>query len=432
MAYSIDRLKELNPAAHYWAFFFMAIGLQLLITLEMGGNQIRVALADIILPFLAMFLYVFNKKNGIQREYVYQTPLRWFLFLTALMTFTLLNGMVFTKTLNLWAFVNKYIGWYFLCGFFWVGYQIGSLKNDEYWDIFCKSLMLLAVILGLVDWWPFLQTLRGQLETDYFRMEAWIGNPNAFGLLMAVLACIYISQASFKFLFGKKLDHLFIAILLALMIFSGSRSAWLGFCIGTVSLVLVRAFPVKLFVQSFAITIIFVLITFNMKLLEGVVTKNWVPAPLAMESDSVHSSAALVTPYVVEAYNRKTDAGINHRLAIMRSGLAMWESSPSFGIGLGSFLWSEKQKGNSAAIHMTVGWWLVEMGVLGLLAFSGFFIWVIRRLWYMQKVPAKRSVAIATWTMLFVFIGASLGMEVMYQRYLWFILGWAISLSSKT
>ncbi len=428
----MDRLKELNPAAHYWAIFFMAVGLQFLITLEIGGNQIRVALADIILPVLALFLYVFSIKNASQREYVYQTPLRWFLFITVLMTIALLNGVVFTETIYLWAFVNKYLGWFFLCGFFWAGYQIGRLKNDKYWDIFCKSLMLLAVTLGLVDYWPFLQTLRGQLATDYFRMEAWIGNPNAFGLLMAVLACIYISQASFKSLFGKKLDQLFLAILLGLMVFSGSRSAWLGFGIGVISLFFVRALPIRLFVQSVAMAIAFVLITFNISLIERWITKNWAQVPQSMQSDVVNNEPIHVTPYVVEAYQRRTDAGINHRVAIMRTGLSMWELHPFFGIGLGSFLWSEKQKGNSAAIHMTAGWWLVEMGVIGLLVFSGFFIWIIRRLWYIQTVSTKRPVAIAAWTMMFVFISASLGMEVMYQRYLWFILGWAISIPSKT
>jgi O-antigen ligase len=148
-----------------------------------------------------------------------------------------------------------------------------------------------------------------------------------------------------------------------------------------------------------------------------------------MESGTANNSPIQVTPYVVEAYQRRTDAGINHRVAIMSTGLAMWESNPLFGIGLGSFLWSEKQKGNFAAIHMTAGWWLVEMGVVGLLVFSEFFIWIIRRLWRLQKVPIKRPIALAAWTMMFVLIGASLGMEVMYQRYLWFILGWAISTS---
>ena len=432
MANSIDRLKGLNAAAYYGAVFFMAVGLQFLITLEIGGNQIRVALADIFLPLLALLLYVFNIKSVSQQEYVYQTPLRWFLFITALMTIALLNGMVFTKTLNLWAFINKYLGWFFLSGFFWAGYQMGRLKNDKYWDIFCKSLMLLAVTLGLVDWWPFLQTLRGQLATDYFRMEAWIGNPNAFGLLMAVLACIYISQASFKCLFGKKLDQLFLAILLGLMVFSGSRSAWLGFGIGVASLFFVRAFPIRLFIRSVAMAIAFVLITFNISLIEGWATKNWAQVPQSMQSDAANNAPIQVKPYVVEAYQRRTDAGINHRVAIMRTGLTMWESHPLFGIGLGSFLWSEKQKGNFAAIHMTAGWWLVEMGIVGVLVFLGFFTWIIRRLWCVQKVPTKRPVAIAAWTMMFVFIGASLGMEVMYQRYLWFILGWAISIPSKT
>lgn len=431
MIHTSDKFKELSATAHYGAIFFMAIGLQFLVTLGLGGNEIRVALADATLPFLILLLHFFNQENVDQREYIDQTSRRWFLVITGLMTMSLLNGMMFTKTLHLWAFVNKYLGWYFLCGFFWVGYQLGRLKTDEYWSIFCKTSVLLAVILGLVDWWPFLQTLRDQSATSYFRMEAWVGNPNAFGLLMAALACLYLSQVSFKFLFGRKLDQLFLAILLALVVFSGSRSAWLGFGVGVVSLFLVRAFPVKLFLRSFAIAIVFVLVTFNISSIEGWTTKNWVRAPLSMESGSANNSPIQVTPYVVEAYQRRTDAGINHRVAIMSTGLAMWESNPLFGIGLGSFLWSEKQKGNFAAIHMTAGWWLVEMGVVGLLIFSGFFIWIIRRLWRLQKVPIKRPIALAAWTMMFVLIGASLGMEVMYQRYLWFILGWAISMPKK-
>ena len=110
-----------------------------------------------------------------------------------------------------------------------------------------------------------------------------------------------------------------------------------------------------------------------------------------------------------------------------KTAIAYWMEHPVVGIGLGSYRWrsqEEKISLHSYHIHNTGIWLLTEMGLVGLLLFSGFFLVLFITL--VSKRKNADALSIGVTGVLLVMIGASAGTEILYQRYLWFLLGMAL------
>ncbi|MHA1536813.1 MAG: hypothetical protein ACTSUD_04595, partial [Alphaproteobacteria bacterium] len=125
----------------------------------------------------------------------------------------------------------------------------------------------------------------------------------------------------------------------------------------------------------------------------------------------------------------ESDRGLNYRIETGLVALGLWLHEPFFGTGLGGYSYSLTAAGKSAeVIHNTYLWILTEMGIVGFFVFAAFFLTILsalRRSWRENRNPC---LAIAALAMMLVFSGAAIGMEAMYQRHLWFILGLALAL----
>ena len=82
-------------------------------------------------------------------------------------------------------------------------------------------------------------------------------------------------------------------------------------------------------------------------------------------------------------------------------------------------------------LHASFLWVIVEMGVIGICLFSVLFINLFRRL-LKNADTHNRYITTGIAGVLLVMLGSSVGTEVLYQRYLWILLGIGFSITIQT
>lgn len=123
------------------------------------------------------------------------------------------------------------------------------------------------------------------------------------------------------------------------------------------------------------------------------------------------------------------DPGLDERIASFHEALKMWRDAPITGTGLGSY--RQRIAGGedvSGTIHNSFLWLLAETGSVGALLFAAFFWIVLRSLYRASRLPEADPLLFGVFGVLLVLAGASIGTEIMYQRYLWFLTGLALTL----
>ena len=140
----------------------LAFFLQILATLFISNSPIRISLADFMLPIIAILLFLKFRCSGL--------PLicwnvfrvwKWIFVLTIWMTISLVNGIVFTGEVNYGALINKYFGWFVLLTYFFFGGLVANCSSAKAQYLFFLFLFLVSCGIGLVDFFQYVQTLRG-------------------------------------------------------------------------------------------------------------------------------------------------------------------------------------------------------------------------------------------------------------------------------
>ncbi len=123
------------------------------------------------------------------------------------------------------------------------------------------------------------------------------------------------------------------------------------------------------------------------------------------------------------------------RLSIIADAKEMIAMNPAIGSGLGSMLLYQEQKHGKMInlIDCTALWILVEMGLIGLVLFAGFYIQSARTLCAAYKTDEDLSKAFrkSLFFILIAFTIMSLFHEIMYTRFIWFFLGLGLALPSR-
>jgi O-antigen ligase len=112
------------------------------------------------------------------------------------------------------------------------------------------------------------------------------------------------------------------------------------------------------------------------------------------------------------------------RLMIVQDAFELIRAHPLRGAGLGTALHEQKEtQGRAiAVIDNSLLWVLTEMGPLGLFGFIWVYLVMLAALYGKDKAPLSRA---AFWLLL-AFGIFSLFHEILYTRFLWFILGMAL------
>jgi O-antigen ligase len=144
---------------------------------------------------------------------------------------------------------------------------------------------------------------------------------------------------------------------------------------------------------------------------------------MELEIDSIMKS-----PYLINKENVQKNS-VQARIASAFKALEMWRGAPIIGEGLGSYRHAiEGQSDIADTIHNSFLWLLAETGLVGALLFLAFFGIVLYSLYRASRVPNADPLIAGVFGVLLVFAGASIGTEIMYQRYFWFLMGLAICL----
>ena len=118
------------------------------------------------------------------------------------------------------------------------------------------------------------------------------------------------------------------------------------------------------------------------------------------------------------------------RISILHDSLELIQSHPIRGAGLGAILEHQKTQSNIKAniLDNTPLWILTEIGPFGLFAFLWVYLAMLRALYVPKKdrdCETKQLRHVAFW-MLIIFGAFSLFHEILYTRFMWFILGMAL------
>ena len=408
----------------------LAVSLQITTTLSVGASPLRASAADALLPLglaaVGTHILISGKQgsrlsNALDQLTRWRLP--WWLLATfaALTTLVLFAGIVVgsqtTGSVSQWAVVNKLFGWGALLGYAVLGYLIAHARHAQ---LFLRTFISFALLIGTATYLAHLlqtggiSTVPVLISSDQ-RVGGLMSNPSAFGFLVAVVIVLQLADLRDQQLLPRRWHLIGIALGLALILLTGSRSAWIGLAFGVMTLAFLRNLDRRPALLSVAAAIPLIAVALTSR-----------DAINAIAPDP--ERRALV--YLVDADLTSLDhVSIEGRLDQLTHGLRLWSASPWLGIGLGAYIHDDASRGNSPPqhIHNSALWLLTETGLLGATVFGAFFIILAVGLW-----PTARASSLAPgiFAMLIVFVGVSIGTEAMYQRHVWVILGIGLAATS--
>ena len=405
-----------------WALCVLcAISLQTQITLFASETYLglRINLTDIIAPLagLAIFATLLTK-SSLWPDWKIPHFYAWLGLLTFVLLAALLNGWYLYGELSRWAIVNKIGGWFILLAIMGMGGWIAQNARQEQLELFLRIFLYFFLLVLIVNTVYYIHiTFEGKLSTF---MSGVMANRNAFAFLfMAVLflaTSFYFSETP---LLPPAYNYVLYFFMPFFFIINGSRAGWI--CAGI--LLFVMAVLKRTQIRKCLLLATFAVL--GTASLHGI---------YSFQGYKV----AVLNPSVMAVFegNAEEYAGDQIRIAVLKVTLPMIAERPVFGSGLGSIMMQQEQKdGKVINLLDNTGLWLVaETGIVGLIAFAFFYFLIIKRVYKSTGEDDDFSKTIRQ-SVLFLIAGFTimcLFHELMYTRFLWFFLGLALALPSKT
>lgn len=383
----------------------LAVGLQIRRGLGPLGIKGLFSPADFLLPVALLVLA--GRGERLPRLRL-PGAVWWLAAITMMLVGSLLWGRLQLGQWSSWALINKLVGWGFLVGYLLVGARIGAepawRERFLRWGLFAVAAVA-AVSVGL-----FLLRPLVVLQVSYVVVDAaqrLIGlqaNPTSFGLLLAAFLVLQLPAFGRGEVLSSRQHWLVAGILLLAILLTGSRSVWIGLAL--------------------ALGVLGALGHIRLRVAIRVGLGGMALAVLAVGVLYLRNPHALV--YVIDpSILRFEDFGAEDRRQQFAHAWAMFVGHPVLGGGIGRFFEEQRSLGlaNPQTIHNTALWLLAETGMVGFAVVACFFLTVARTLW----CDRADWFAAAGLAVLALFVGASIGTEVIYQRHLWLILGIALA-----
>ena len=328
-----------------------------------------------------------------------------------------------------------------------------SLSYAASWLWLIFALLLSAVANALVGIYIFLGGSGADhlvILGGFFRAFGTFGQPNPFGGFMGIALPIGLMTAlalSWRLWLGWRINGqlqrtallalvgclLACLIITAALLASWSRGAWLGVAVAL--LVMLVALPRRL-LHGALLTVLIVLLC-GLAWAAGLLPDSILHRLTSAASELVTVSD--VRGVAIYPWNY----AVIERLAHWQAALNMAADAPFFGLGLGSYPvvyehyrlinW-EEPLGHAHNLYLNM---LAETGVVGLAAYLGFWLLIMRQTWSLRRHPdvMARCLAIGLlgcWTYiathsffdnlfvnnLFLHIGVLLGLVALLQRQL--------------
>lgn len=411
----------------------LQIQINLLATDTYAG--LRMNLADLLLPVTGVFILVsLLQKRTVWPQWKAPFGNLWPIVLTIVLTGALANYYLINETFSHWALVNKYAGWFVLMAYLYAGGWIGtnfsphSAKSFIFPFALCflviSGLSAISIVMAGHNLLPL--PLARLIIPDYFQLEGLMGNRNALAFLFCVVM-VFVTFFSAKHpdIVSRQFLILFWAFFPALLCLNGSRALW-----GT-TLVLFTYLGLmhkKIFLRRVFLPALFGAIFFVAILHES--QRSLIFVPFQSSSNLVNHT---LRPN--EENQPEIHGGDNIRMKILGSSFERWQQSPILGAGLGGGVkYQEVKYGEKIdIIDNSLMWILTDMGLVGVTAFLACFAAMLRALWPYYKnrkqeiSDERQTLMTCAFLTLLIFGLFSLVHEILYARFLWFILGLALS-----
>ena len=299
---------------------------------------------------------------------------------------------------NEWAFANRLLGLISVLSFLFFGASFRQHLSRHEQQLISKIMMLAFIIGGITQ--IFVSAYLPQTILPFFNwsdlLSGFVGDRNAFsflGLILITIAASTFTKGQNAFPMQKML-FIFIGIILAMVVISGSRTGWAGVVVLAASLFY---FSRKGFLYVVISSSSFFYLFF---LLQSEFSSEYVT--------------------ILSSNRDLNDLGeiSNSRYLTWITGLNFFIENPLLGAGLGASIVKI-----DIVIHNLYLWVAGEMGIIGIFlclpisyaimtqAFSG-----------LLKSPSIYQVSLLSF--LLVFGAFSLTHDIIYQRILWFGIGY--------
>lgn len=409
------------------ATFLFAVGFLFTTHLSGSGYKLRVSATDLLAPIF--FLMALKHFLATRHLPTLRLPFAksWLSAITLWILLELFLSYYYTGSIDTWATLNKGVGWFVLLGYFIIALWFRqTVPNSGHTFILgfiaaaalSSSIAYVSIQLENLGFCALIDSQKG------IRALGFMENPNAFGIALASALCMALVYTSTQAIYPKYIGVCVSSSILLSLIFSGSRSAWLGTSLSLLVLLLLRAVTLRT-------TFLVAMCTSSLLILTYTVP------PLLLSDESAGQSARPSAADYVSRDNISGDIGVRMRLRNMQLGLKHWQERPLLGVGLGSHRLNAQQEfGRPHTLHNSLIWILVEMGLLGLTLFTIFFVASFiyiagPSLDDLRQLPLRYESAAYTGGLL-ALAGASVGTELIYQRQLWFMLGLGLAAAPRT
>lgn len=348
---------------------------------------LRLAPSDLLLV-AGLLVWVFRRRPPLPRDAISV----WHVALLAVFAMGTLVTLLHTGGIPRYVLLNKDAGLVILMSaYVWLAAHLDGWGRVRWALRVFVAAAAIATALGLIDY------AAGRLElfriplmnTHPRRLTGPLVDPNAFGGLLVAAVAVLIPRGGDVPLLARRVRIAVLALLGLGIGLTFSRSAWIAL-MAVLGIAAVMDRRLRIAGVALVLTAAAALL-----LLAG--------------TDSLS--------FAVEQATRAHS--IDMRLDYMRVGLREFATAPILGVGLGYFAAE-----HNWIIHNTPLWILAEMGVVGLIAATGFLLWLLRRgidAWRTAP-PEQRPIVLG---LLLAFAGMaalSLGVEALYQRHWWLVM----------
>ncbi|MDB5056402.1 MAG: hypothetical protein JWM44_4452 [Bacilli bacterium] len=363
------------------AWIIYAYVLFIPVQLDFGG-AFRLAPSDL---FVLLGVFIAGRQFRINTRVF--SSWHWgmlFIFVGASAVSLIRNGF-----LTNYALIQKDVGFLILI--------LTYLMLTSFVDTWDRLYYLLKLFLISVLWtnmlalFVFFSGVKLSFLIQDARLSGMLIDPNAYGgLLVTAFAVHIMTQNSQRPLIGGFMGLVATLTLSCGIVLTFSRSSWIGLAFILMVLTFLKPkaiFKIAIgFAASFSVLLIY----------KGVDYLN----------------------VLTEMSSRPSQ--IQSRLDILGQASIMINQSPLFGIGLGTYNHDLR-----IIIHNSPIWFLTEFGVFGLLMYIGFMLWIFVTGFRSMRAaePAHRPVIIAFILTQVAMMGLSMGIEALYQRYWWLMMG---------
>ena len=417
----------------------MAIAIQVQITLpgDEAYTGLRICLADLFIPILGLaVLASLLLKKSVWPHWHSKWTLPAMGLMSAVIVMGIVNGYFYNGEWSFWALFNKGLGWPVLLSYFLLGAWITTNCRTPCLQGFTRSFayffLLPAVALAGTLFLEHVLT-KYYLSPLEYPIQGFMDNRNLYALLLVCCGgYIYMGHLKAPKLFPAWLVPAYSFFIPFFMMYNGSRVSWIVALVFLAGLIaLYRKSSLKKILLPFAVaTTICAAI-----LASGLQDNNVFRGPITNLSDSYE----YVTNTAPEEIGEDADAypskmyyvGDSNRLVIIKHSLGLWSTSPVIGVGIGtSQKYQTKDFGQIlSVIDSTPLWILTEMGLVGLIVFSGFFIFCFVHIWKASKIYDGVYGVILTGALfsMVMFAVTCLLHELTYTRFIWLLLGLAMA-----